>query len=202
MKALFWRSARFLYGLPDSEIGFCDLVVPLGYGLTIDDELPDATKKTVLEAIRVAEKHKARIVWASSNYFFPGCERVENEKKLALFGPEFSMSPILIGSGITNSVSEAREIKIACQKASLFPKDIVVVCDWPHARSTRLIWRKVFPESNILIRNVEGHWDETHRATLQKSQERWLLACLLRHVALITLGHERVSRIQHPTDHS
>ncbi len=202
MVAWWYRLMRSVYGLRDEVESYdFDLVVPLGYGLTTRDELPDAERKALWAAAQIAkkQKHRVRIAWASSTYFWPGCKEKEDEEKIKFLGAGISGLPI-IASGITNSVSEAREIKAAVLNCGLNPKNIVIVLDWPHARSAKMIWEEIFPDSKIAIKNVEGLWDSSHRAVLQKSKGRWLFVCVLRHLALIFLGVEWVSRIQHPTE--
>lgn len=198
MIAWLYRLVRLVYGLRNSKIESCDLVVPLGYGWTVENELPDAERKAILEAAQIARKYRAKIAWSSSMIFWLGCKEREDEEKTKLLRTKISELPI-IASGSTNSVLEAQEIRLAVLNSGLNPKNIVVVLDWPHARSAKRIWEKTFPDSKIATRSIEGRWDSSHRVILQKSKSRWLFVCILRHLALIFLGMGWVSRIQHPT---
>jgi len=177
----------------------CDLVVPLGYGLTLDNQLPDAEMKVLDETVVIANGMRAKVAWASSSYFFPGSKEHEDELKRWYLGNRL-LEPPLVAEGITNSVTEAIEVKKAAEYAGLHPQLIVIVLDWPHARSAQLIWKKVFPDAHIGVRSVVGRWDRSHRASLQQSDFRWLCACIARHAALYTLGVDRVAKIQHPTE--
>lgn len=199
MAAKWWyRLARLIYGLEDEQFSRCDIVVPLGYGLTKDGKLPDGAKKTFIMAAIVAAKFNSSLAWASSNYFWPGCKEQEDTEKSALLESLNFNLPRIIAEGITNSVSEARKIKKALVREKVMAQIIVVVCDWLHARSAKLIWEKIFPDAEITFLSVEGKWGKTHAAILQQSDFRWLITCILRHLALILLGVERVANFQHP----
>lgn len=194
----FYRLARFFYGVKDDVIDGADLAVPLGYGFNKDRSLPDAAKKTLSEAASIAKRYKATIAWASSNYFWPKCEEFEDLTKIDYLKNIGYSGVLVTAKGIANSVMEARSIKTWVIEKRIPSNRIVVVCNWPHARSARIVWQKIFPESKIFIRNVKGNWDSSHSARLQQSNFKWLLACLLRHAALRIFGLDRVAKIQHP----
>ncbi len=140
--------------------------------------------------------------WASSSYFYDGCKGDEDRLKEQYLTDDKMIPDIRLiksSAGITNSVTEAREIKRALSGAGIEPRTIAVVLDWPHARSARIIYEKTFPGVRIMLHSVEGKWGKSHRAKLQRSGWKWLIANLGRHFFLRTLGIEYVADIQHPT---
>jgi len=192
-----YRLARAIYGVKDSKITAVDLVVPLGYGLEKDKSLPDGAEKTLSVAADIASKYGVNIAWASSNYFWLGCKEEEDQARIQYLKDIGYEGRFIIADGISNSVTEAENIKAAVLAKKIPHKKITVVCDWPHARSALLVWRKVFPASKIMIRNIEANWNSSF-VRFQKSNSWWLVVCLLRHAALIVLGLNRVAKIQHP----
>lgn len=190
---------RSLYGLRNRKITKCDLVVALGYGLTQQNRLPDAEIEVLLKAGKIAQEYDAILVWASSNYLFKGSDEIENTEKCAfLEAREFFPKQLIVAPPITNSVTEALEIRDHLECLKLDISSIVVVLHWAHARSARIIWKKVFPKKKIIIESVDGEWDESHRADLQRSNLKWLGACILRHGALRILGMRWVAARKHP----
>lgn len=195
------RLGKLLYSLKNSQISQCDLVVPLGYGILFQKRLPDAAKKTLREAFQIAFRYRAQIAWANSNYFWPGCQDEENQLKLEeADSVALTIGPITVNEGITNTITEAQKIREAVIKTGieLQSKTIVVVADWPHAKSALKIWKKVFPESTIIMVSIDGRWNESHPAYWQCSELRWLAINIVRHLALKTLGMEKVASFQHP----
>lgn len=193
-----YHFGKSVYALKNSRLTYCDLVIPLGYGLLNRNALPDAAKKTLKEAIRIAAKRQVPIAWASANYFWPGGEEKENQLKMAE-ARVAGLVPI-IAKGVTNTVTEAQNIRQAVLEAGfkLEYSVIVVVVDWPHARSARKIWREIFPESAIIVVSIDGQWNESHPAFFLRSELRWLFINVVRHFGLIFLGTKRVSRYHHP----
>lgn len=172
------RLARVLYGLNDDEIEWpIRLVVPLGYGFS-EFGLPDAARKTTFEAAKIAEKFKTTLAYCNVDYLGSGMEKKEDEAKRAIL-KNFKIPKILTASPCQNSVIEARNIKKAIQRANItMPSVVVIVCDWPHARRIRLIWKEVFFSSMIKIKSVEGEWDRTHLVSLQRSWPNLILNIL------------------------
>jgi len=191
---------KSLYGLKDNAVSDCDLIVPLGYGLDKLEELPDPSIKTLKAVARIAILQGEVIAFASSNYFWAGSDEYENSLKIKYLLSLGVEKRVVVAKGITNSVTEARNILNSVIKNNIPHRRILVVCDWMHARGARIIWKKIFPGSRILIVSVDGKWDKHHVASLQQSSFRWLLACILRHVALILLGPNMVERIRHPLE--
>ncbi|MFH1780775.1 MAG: hypothetical protein ABH841_02125 [Candidatus Nealsonbacteria bacterium] len=191
---------RRLYSLKNPKFFYCDLVVPLSYGLLNQNKLPDAAKETLREAVRIASQHRAPIAWANSNYLWPRCEEEENQLKVAEANIAGLITAPIIAGGVTNSITEAQSIRQTVIKKGLdlqFRK-IAVVVDWPHARSALKIWKHVFPESTIIVISVNGNWHEDHPCFFQCSEARWLLINIVRHFALILLGMKTVSLFHQP----
>ena len=195
-----YHLGKSLYSLKDPEFSNCDLVVPLGYGLINQNELPDAAEKTLRKAVQIASKYRVRIAWASANYFWPECEEEENRLKMAKVNAGGLIALPIIAEGVANTVTEAQGIRQAVTRAGfrLQSKTIVVVADWPHARSARKIWRKVFPEAIIIVVSIEGKWDRPHPALFARSELRWLFINIVRHLGLMIFGMKFVGLIRHP----
>ncbi|MDO8574372.1 MAG: hypothetical protein Q7R86_01990 [bacterium] len=196
-----YRLGKSLYSLKNPQFSHCDLVVPLGYGLFNRNELPSAAKKTLREAVQIALKYKVPIAWASANFFWPGGEEKENRLKVSEAKANGLIVMPIITKGITNSVTEAQSIRQAIIDAKIESqsKTIVVVADWPHARSARKIWRKVFPEAIIILVSINGKWNnKLNPIFFGRSELRWLFINIVRHLALIILGIKIVSLFRHP----
>ena len=182
-----YRIIKFCYYLKDQEFTQCDLVVPLGYALLPQKELPDAEEKILGEAARIALEYQTPIAWVSADYLWPGCDEEENRLKInELRSAGVTIAPI-IGEGVIDTVTEAQSIKKVVAEAGLQPRTIVVVTDWPHARRARRIWKKAFPESTIIMRSVEGKWDKSHPNFSARSNMRWLLANIAYHFLFIVV---------------
>jgi len=182
-----YRTIKSFYHLRNQEFTRCDLVVSLGYGLLLQKQLPDVEEKILGEAARIVLEYQAPIAWVSANYLWPGCDEEEDRLKInELRFAGVTVAPI-IGEGVIDTVTESQSIKKAVVEAGIQPKTIVVITDWPHARRARIIWRKVFPESTIIMRSVEGEWNKDHPNFLARSNMRWLLANMIYHVLLIVV---------------
>ena len=189
-----------VYSIKNSDFSRCDAVVALGYGLLKNKKLPDAEKKTLAEAVRIASKFNVLIVWANSGYLYSGCaEEEEALKQAEINSMGFSAGQVkLLPEGVTNTVTEAEGIRSVLSDAG--SKTIVVVADWAHSKSARLIYRKIFPKADIVMRVVEGQWNEDHLISLARSNFRWLFINVVRHLALRILGLKLVSRVKHPVE--
>lgn len=179
------------------SIPHCDLVVPLGYGLDRHRGLPDAEREVLAHVAHIARQHPTAVVaFSSSAYFFAGSELHENQLKIELLESLGVRNPVFAArKGVHNSVDEAEAVRDEYLGRS---KVICVVCDWAHARSVRIIWKQVFPESTIIIESIDCTWNHRNRAFLQQSRIAWFLACILRHVFLVVGGHDRVRKIRQP----
>lgn len=180
------------------------IVVPLGYGLLLNNELPDASEKTLEKAVKISFENQALIAWTSANYFWPRCQAQEDEIKVKVAENADLKNPPIIGKeGATNSVTEAEDIRQALFEARIELKDtiVVIVADHPHAKSAEYIWRRVFPESIIAITTVEGEWNnKLNPAFLARSKKRWLFANFLRYCVLRIpfVGMKLAKRMKHP----
>lgn len=188
-----------VYGI-EQDVRGCNLVVPLSYGILSSEKLPDASKKTLYTAVQIALQYDVPIVWASTNYFWDGCWEEENELKLQeVKQAGFINNPIISKYGLTNTITEAQNIRRSLMDATINPRTIVVVADRLHGRSAKLVWKQVFPESTIVIRSVNAKWNENHVIFFGRSYCRWLLINILRHIALLLFGIKLVGRLPtHP----
>lgn len=191
------RLARVLYGLKDDEIKWpVGLVVPLGYGFS-KSGLPDAARKTTFEAAKIAEKFQTTLAYCNVDYLGPGMEEKEDAAKREIL-KNFNIPRIIVADPCQNSVTEARNIKKALWRANIATPSVVdIVCDWPHARRTHIIFEEIFYSSMIKIKSVEGEWDRTHLVSLQRSWSRWMIANILGHGALRVLGIDWVAKRQY-----
>jgi hypothetical protein len=195
---IIWKWIKSLYDL-EEDLNGCgyDVVIPISYALNRDKSLPDATKKTFREAVWQAGRFGIPIIWASSNFLFQGSKSIEDQaKKSFLKSIQSQKIDFIIAGGITNSITEAQSVKKALYSKSIRHKKMIIVCDWPHARSIQLIWQKVFPESEIIIKSVDAEWNNAHGIVFQRSLFRWFVACLIRHTALILFGVARLERLR------
>jgi len=188
-----------VYSIKNLDFSRCDAVVALGYGLLKNKKLPDAEKKTLTEAVRIASKFNVPIAWANAGHLYAGCAQEEEAlKQEEINSLAFSGQVKVFPEGITNTVTEAEGIRSVLSDAEL--KNIVVVVDWAHSKSARLIYRKIFPKANIVLRVVEGQWNEDHVISFCRSNFKWLFINIVRHLALRILGLKLVSRVKHPVE--
>ncbi|MFH1575806.1 MAG: hypothetical protein ABIB55_02595 [Candidatus Nealsonbacteria bacterium] len=200
MAKAIWRLVKSFYSIKNPELSRIDLVVPLGYALLNGGELPDAAEKTLQEAVRIAIKYQAPIAFASTSYFGSARQGTESQLRASRIRAAGFAGKVMIGKGAINSVTEAQGIRQAVIKVGIIRgKRIVIVADWPHARSVRRIWRQVFPDANIVMVSVEGRWNEAHPCFFQRSESRWLFVNIVRHLGLIVLGTKIVGLFYQPT---
>jgi hypothetical protein len=168
----------------------------------MDDQLPGVEKYVLAYTALFIPNEETRVAWASSGYFFPGSAAYEDalKHKYLIASVRHGLGTPIVGGGVTNSVTEAEAISFALQKTGTpRPRHILVVCDWAHARSARIIWEYFFPEARISTHSVLGEWEPSHRGVWQRSNAVWFLGCVARHVALRLLGVKRVAAIRQPT---
>ncbi|MDO8591851.1 MAG: hypothetical protein Q7R60_02955 [bacterium] len=193
---IYWF-ARKIYGLSDDErVNDCNVVIALGYGFS-SKGLPDAAQKTTKTAAQIAKQANVPLVICNVNYFGEDKMRAENTAKRKIIKQQQFVGKIILAKPCQNSVTEARNIKQALLEAGVNPQTITVVCDWPHARSTRIIYKKTFPNSTIRIVSVNANWDENHLVPAQQSNLKWLIANFKRHAALRVIGLNLVAKIQY-----
>lgn len=186
------------WGLPDDLLENPEIITPHGYGLISSTELPDASQKIILEASKIAKEFpETRIVFASSNYFWEGHQEQEDNARLSLLVENgVSRERIVITEGISNTVQEVLAVLSKLRELGYNNKEIVVIVDQVHARSSKLIWEKLIPEAKIKIRSIKGLWDYRHPSLFQKSEARWLLVNILRHLSFMVFG-KRIANLHH-----
>lgn len=179
-----------------------DLIVSITYG-SKREILADATRDALLEAVRLEKKYPyARIAFGCPSNCYPGSEFTECEMKKELLIGMHGINPyrVLIGGVCSNSITEAEAIKQSADTRKLHTDCVLVICTRIHARSIRYIWKKLFPDSLIVLRILPGDPDveRNHQILLQRGRLRWLLANMARHVFMCMFGLEFTKRIQHP----
>ncbi|MDO8492730.1 MAG: hypothetical protein Q7S34_03770, partial [bacterium] len=158
----------------------------------------DAARKTTATAARIAILAKtAPLVICNVNYFGEDKMQAEDAAKRKIIELQQFNGKIIVAKPCQNSVTEARNIKRALLEAGVNPKKITVVCDWPHAWSTRIIWRRTFPGVRIQIWSVAAQWDSSHFVPAQRSNLSWLITNILRHGALVVMGLDWVAQKQY-----
>jgi hypothetical protein len=133
---------------------------------------------------------------ASSSYFWPGCIVQENNLKMVILkGFGISKERIILLGGVKNTLEEIKKVRgIVGQNKPV----ILSIVDDIHVRSVRSMFAKIFPEAKIIIRNVEGNWDDPESPLVfGRSNWRWLMANVVRHVGYLFIG-ERIASFQHP----
>ncbi len=191
---------RWLYGIQDTppKKDRYDLVVPLDYGVLPNSHnpLPDATKQCLQQAVEMLFKGKAReIVWGSTDYFGPGAQDIDRAKQLFVASIGFCLCPRYTVSS-NNSIQEASNIHEILPNV----KRILIICDWPHARRARIIWKHFFPNAEIGIMSVSAKWDEGHPSYWQKSLPRWIQANILHHILIRLRGVSKLTNMVHHID--
>ena len=189
--------ARWIWGIKEADINACDLVIPQAYGFNTDKTLTDAAKKILVKAAAIGNRFKAPVAFSGAKIFWKGSKEYEEALRTDYLRKVGYGGDIVLGvSGHANSVTEAEDVRATV--GEMADKKIVVICDWCNARSSRMIWKNVFPKSEIFMHTVVGVWDKNNGIKLARSDFRWFVTALLRHAALLILGVERIKKIQHP----
>lgn len=176
----------------DQESHFApDVIVPLSY-CTTPQGLTRATKENFLNAIAYWQKWPhAPISFGNTRYLFHDAAERESHFKAALLRengvPEHS---VLEAGPIMNSVEEARSINVRLSQADIHPARILIITGSLHARSARLIWKKIFPRTEIMIRCIDYRLEtqKDHPVFVQRSLIPWCLANVIRHTGLLIFG--------------
>lgn len=191
------RLVMAAYGVPDGPVENPDYVIPLSYCLLPPTKLPDAAKKALLGAIRIAKKFPgSKIIFASSVFFWLHAKEQEDETKLRLLQQHgIPRNRVLVApKGARSSVEDALNLKPFVGRQA----EVVVVPDWIHARSVKAIWNSLMPRgTKVRIRSIKAEWSRQNLPWLQKSAVRWLLANLVRH-SLFTLLDKKIAKFHQP----
>lgn len=178
------------WGIKNDVLNNVKFVVPHGYGLLSRDRLPNAAKKTIKQTAKVLKEFpQAKVFLTNSNYLWPESEQNEFRLKLEEFTKRgVAQKSIVNGGGIANTIEEVEKAAEYLARQKLNHDEILIVVDQMHARRARQIWKKIFPNGNIKIRNVKGRWQEGHPAVFQRSELRWLLTNVLFYIAFFFIG--------------
>lgn len=190
-----WKVPRITPRNPDVVVAICYGVLP--------DRLADGTEATLEEAIWLARRFgDAKIAFGNATICFPGSEDVERREKMRLIERRDISAERIIDMPIVNSVTEATRLRDVFEKLGLEPREITIVAAEAHSRSVMYIFRRVFPGVRLSLVHVpfETEYQPDHTVTLQTRPWLWIAANIARHLALVTLGLERVGRVTHHTE--
>lgn len=192
-----WRSCDSTDTIKKSRV---DLIVPICYGLSGYQRLSVATKlnlEMALEALRISPE--AIIAFGNCSYIFPGSEKVESELKNELL-KSVDRSKILEVT-ITNSIDESEHILEVVRKAGVKPRCILIITGELHSRSVRYIWKRVFPEAQIIIAciNYRNEVEIDHLIPIQRTISRWIFANIARQLLLRIFGFS-IRHLHHRSD--
>ncbi len=188
-----WRSEDTENRILASEVS---LIVPLTYG-TLSTHLTDGTKATTEIALQfLREVPRSYIMYCPCSHpHGDGGVYEKHYRSLVLW----RCSRYIVGPMADNTVDEALKIRDALKAKGLNPVTILLVSGEWHSRSARYVWGKVFPDCEILVTCI-GHFKEVqvnHPLDNQRSVFRWIMANVLRHLALRILPLSVVRRINH-----
>ncbi len=191
-----------IYGIENRKVHDCTLVVPLGYGLDVRGFLPLASRETLVRGAALARDNSVPIAFASASYFGRDSQMIESAQKKTLLlqlGFQSADEIIAAADGVTNTIGEARALH---EHLKEYPTGlincIVIVSDWAHARRARYVFKKVFPQSVIVVHSVVCPWGALNRAWYQKFEFVWFLANIVQDCITRILGIERAAKLQHP----
>ena len=126
-----------------------DLVVPISYSI-LPNRLTKATDANLEWAI-IWANNTIPIALSNCAYTFSGAATKEKELREELLQIRENKAEVIWAEDMNNSIQEARAIKEAVTKRGLKPQCILVVTCMMHTRSVRYIWKKTFPEAEILV---------------------------------------------------
>lgn len=176
-----------------------DIIIPLGYGLMTQNELPIDEELILKKTMEIKKEFpRAKIAFASANNFWKNCKTQEDIIKINFLwqlGLENLNDVVKTEKGILNSVDEAKKIKNALDILEIEPKEIVVIAERLHSRSAYKIYKYFFPKTKIVIRNIKGILNSKNPEIHRKSELRWLLANLIRHI-LFCIFKEKIIKMR------
>ncbi len=196
-KCIAWYSCA---SCTQKEPTDADVIVPISYCAT-PQGLTRATRENFLLAIRYARQFpRATIAFRNAEFVFPGAAQMEStDKRKMLTEAGIDAERIREAGIITNSVEEARQICARLQDAGIQPRHILLITGAMHAPSARLIWRKVFPKAQILIRCIPYEYETQpdHAIIVLRTYGQWLAANIARHLMLLIFGLSITGRFRH-----
>ncbi len=194
----FWKTEDGEYGGGSPVMDKVDVIVPISY-TTLRDRLTDGTKANIERAIeyRINWHPNASIAFSSCSYPFKGAEQVEDKLRAGMCRKE-GIEPI-IAEPMVNTVDEAMNIRDALNTQGIHPKCILIVTGELHSRSARYIWKKIFPEAQILITCIphELEIQPDHIVLDQRVMWKWVLSNIKREIALRIIPLSWLRKIKH-----
>jgi hypothetical protein len=182
---IFVRFIMRFWQLRDSIARNPKKIILLNYGLANPNELPDAEQKCIQKAIEIALTTYAKILFTNSNISWEGSDDKEYELKTSLL--KNSGVTNYFCAGISNNTIEELQALDACINRS---DEVVLICDWMHARRARMIAKKNLKTKLINIITVKGVWNEKLNSSFQKSYGRWLASNIFHYLAYFFLGNK------------
>ena len=175
----------------DSMVAEPDVITPLCYGC-LEDRLADSTETILRRAAEYARRFpSAKIAFSNATHCFLGCERRCSELKAAVLEDE-GLSPdrILEAEPMANSLQEAEAIRRRLEAASIHPERILVVTGQIHSRRARLVWKRAYPSSTIMLKTVEylNECQPDHPVLLQRSYWKLFTMNVVHHAVLQVRG--------------
>ena len=97
---------------------------------------------------------------------------------------------VLLAAPSDNTVTEVESIKACLDERRIAPRHIAVVCSEMHARSVRLIFKKLFPESRVSVVTYDylDEIDPSGPDPLSRSFALLVASHLARHIVLRVCG--------------
>lgn len=179
-----------------------DVIIAICYGV-LPDRLADGTLATLREAIRLADIFpRAVIAFGNAAICFDKSEIAEHKFKMAIIETEhFPQMRLVVAPRIYNTVTEAKEIKKELERSGIRAREIAIVAAEAHSRAVMYIYRRIFPDTRMALVYIpfETEYQPDHTVTLQTGPWFWIVANILRQIALRVLGLERVGKVTHYT---
>ena len=186
--------------VPDLPV---DLVIMISYGAYKSGGLAQLTKATSAithRACEIAKAHTEAVVVASPcKYLFPGSDRDERALRDNI-ACDYEVSPFW-AEGMLNSVDEGLKLLKLILTRGIRAEHTVIVTGQSHSRFVRWLYGSLLVGCTITVICVpfETEYQADHRAKMQRTAWRWIIATFERHLAFAFLGR-RIAKIHHSVD--
>ncbi|MEK7499930.1 MAG: ElyC/SanA/YdcF family protein, partial [Patescibacteria group bacterium] len=167
-----------------------DVIVALTYG-TLHKELAIATRNVLNETIDLWRIHPtAYIVFTNAMHCFSDSAIKESNMKWFHLGFEAVPDENILEAEqfARNSIEEAQNIKHSLTDAGLDPKRILVISGEIHSRRARLIWKRLFPKSEVRVYCIHYRHECQADHPLKISRSYW-------QQLLVSIAHYTVLRL-------
>ena len=175
----------------DASVTDPDVIAALCYGC-LNDRLADSTETILRRAAEYARHFpQSRLTFSNATHCFPGCESRCSELKAAVLQEEgIAPDRVLEAEPMANSLQEAEAIRRRLDQASVQPRRILVVTGQIHSRRARLVWRRTYPSSTVMLKTVEylNECQPDHPVLLQRSYWKLFTMNVVHHAVLQVPG--------------